>query len=358
MTATVDVRVPVSGSAADAAQWPRDARCSTRSAWPDGGRSRLERGGRGPDAVPEDGSARAARTLTEARRAAGLSMTAVAQAMYVSRPTVSSWERGTRRPARYRWPVFAALLRLDEDQLAALLAHLPPARLDGAVLPSLALIRRRAGLRQQTLALRVGVAPTTLAMWESARARVAPDMGARLAEALDTDVAALAAVPPAEAHTDPRPLRRLRRAARMSRREAAVHLGISMATLSRYEAGERRPPLSVARRMATVYRRPARDVIAACGIQLRPIPRHTPWRMADVPRGIAAARLAAGLTKLEMGRAVGRSGQAVLGWETGRSHPPPDVRRRLELVLGLPVGTLPARAAGSQRGCAASRLCA
>jgi DNA-binding XRE family transcriptional regulator len=93
--------------------------------------------------------------------------------------------------------------------------------------------------------------------------------------------------------------------------------------------------------MAAAYRRPLPGILAASGIELLPLPAGARWRPEDVPDGIRAARTAAGLSKVALGRAVGRSGQAVRSWETGRSRPGPDSCRRLELVLGLPPGKLP-----------------
>lgn len=72
-----------------------------------------------------------------------------------------------------------------------------------------------------------------------------------------------------------------------------------------------------------------------------PAPRTAPVpRRRHVPDGIRAPRLAAGLSKAGLGRAVGRSGQAVAGWEDGRTRPGEVTRRRLESVFGLAVGVL------------------
>jgi transcriptional regulator with XRE-family HTH domain len=267
-------------------------------------------------------------------------MTELARALYVSRPNLALWEKGRRRPARDLWPRLAAVLGLELAEVAALFADHPPARLDGRPLPSLSMVRRRSGMTQRELAGLVGVAPTTLAMWENARVRVAPGTADELARVLDTDVAALAAEHGGVAAPDPRPLRRLRTELNMSQREAAAHLGIALGTLARYESGERRPPVLVARRMAAVYRRPLVEVLRYCAIQLSPLPTGARWRPEDVPRGIRAARLAAGLDKVALGRAVGRSGQAVAAWEDGRALPGRAIRRRLESVLGLPQGCL------------------
>ena len=77
-------------------------------------------------------------------------------------------------------------------------------------------------------------------------------------------------------------------------------------------------------------------------VEIRPgILARGPWRPEQVPGGLRAARAAAGLTKVALGRAVGRSGQAVRNWETGRTHAGPATCRRLEVVLRLCVGTLP-----------------
>jgi transcriptional regulator with XRE-family HTH domain len=280
-------------------------------------------------------------TLTEARTAAGLTITQLARALHVSRPTVSYWERGVRRPARSLWSRLGAVLGLDEAEIASLFADHPPARLDGRPLPSLASVRRRAGVTQRALAQHVGVAPTTLSMWETAGIAVSPAMASRLADALDTEPETLAADPVVGPVRDPRPLRHMRREARMSQREAATHLGISMGALARYEAGQRCAPVPVARRMASAYRRPVADVLTACGIELLPLPARVRWRPEELPEGIRAARTAAGLTKVALGRAIGRSGQAIRGWENGRSRPDVAMCRRLEVVLGLPAGKLP-----------------
>ncbi|RFU18820.1 helix-turn-helix domain-containing protein [Geodermatophilus marinus] len=281
-------------------------------------------------------------TLTAARLTAGLTMTQLARAVHVSRPNVSLWENGGRRPARQYWPALGAALGLQFHEVEALFADHPPARLDGEPLPSLGLVRRQRGFTQRTLAGLVEVAPTTLAMWETAGVRVSPGVAEELARVLDVEVARLAARPRAVPAVDPRPLRRLRRQAGMTQREAAAHLRIALGTLARYEAGARVPPVAVARRMATAYRRPPEQLLAACGIELPDLPDGAPWRAADLPEAIRVARMAAGMTKVELGRVLGRSGQAVRSWEVGRSRPSEVTCRRLEAVCGLPAGSLSA----------------
>jgi transcriptional regulator with XRE-family HTH domain len=280
-------------------------------------------------------------TLADARRAMGLTMAEFARAMHVCRTTVSLWEKGHRRPARYRWPLLGAVLQLQPDEVAGLLTDHPPARHDGMALPSLAVVRQRSGLTQRAVAQSVGVAPTTLSTWENAGVPVPPVAAERLARVLNTDLACMAAEPSSARVADRRPLRRLRKDAGMSQREAAAHLGIAVGTLARYESGARQTPVKVVRSMARMYRRPVGDVLRHSGITLPAVPGRTPWLLTEVAGGIRAARTLAGMTKVELGRALGRSGQAVHGWETGRTRPNSRTCRRLELLLGLFVGALP-----------------
>lgn len=286
--------------------------------------------------------------LTAARQAAGLTKADLARRLFVSRPTVSAWEAGRRRPGSVSWPTLAAVLGLSADDVAGLFADHPPSRLDGQRLPGLSSVRAQLGLTQQALATVVGVAPSTVSTWETG-GRVAAGMLADLAQALSAEPAALTADPAVVPTPDQRPLRRLRRRAHMSRREAAVQLGIAEGSLARYEAGSRRPSIAVARRMAAVYRTPLAAVLAMADIALPALPPHRPWRGGDVSAGIRAARLAAGLSKKGLGIAVMRSGQAVDQWERGRRLPDQATRRRLERVLHLPAGTLPSDEGGFAR---------
>lgn len=277
--------------------------------------------------------------LTRARRAAGLTVADLARALHVARTTVSVWEQARRGVARHYWPALGSALGLEPDEVAALFTDYRPARLDGVRLPSLGRARRAAGLTQQALAELVGVAPTTLSMWECAGVPVPSATTKRLGWVLGVAPRSLAA--PSTPEPDPRPLRRLRRAARMSRREAAAQLGISVGSLARYEAGERGTPIPVLRRMAAAYGRPVSELLKHAGCEILPLPPGSRWRPDQVPAAITALRVAAGLSKVDLGRLVGRSGQAVGGWESGRTRPTPVTCRRLETIFGLPAGRLP-----------------
>jgi transcriptional regulator with XRE-family HTH domain len=269
-----------------------------------------------------------------------MTMTELARALHVSRPTVSLWETGRRRPVSSAWPALAAALRLRIEEVAALVADHPPARHDGAALPSLGRLRRHGGLSQRALAERLGAAPTTVSMWETAGVRVSVGHIDELARILDVSPDDLVAPPP-DPPADSRPLRRLRRRVGMSQREAAAHLGVAVGTLARYEAGERATPVAIARRMAVAYRCRLVEVLRHGGSPVGPVLTASGWPPAHLPAAIRAARLTAGMTKVGLGRAVGRSGQSVHGWEIGRCRPSPSTCRRLEVVLGLPAGRLP-----------------
>jgi transcriptional regulator with XRE-family HTH domain len=279
--------------------------------------------------------------LTRARTAAGLTIAGLARRVHVSRPTVSLWERGNRRADDCYWPLLGAALGLDEAGVAALFAGSPQPPRTRRPLPSLGWARRRSGLTQREVAGALGVATTTLSMWETAGVPVPTRTAEQLADLLGTDAVRLTGPPPAAASPDPRPLRRFRIEAGMAQREAAATLRIAVGTLARYEAGERVTPVAVVRRMAAAYQRPVAEVLAVSGVELVRLPP-LPWAPADVPMAIAALRVAAGLTKEQLARAVGRSGQTVSSWETGRRRPGPETCRSLETVFGLPPGRFPA----------------
>jgi transcriptional regulator with XRE-family HTH domain len=286
-------------------------------------------------------SERTASELTLARRRVGLSVTDLARRVHVSRPSVSMWEKGARRAGRAYWPALGAALELSLDQVAALFHGYPPSRYDRLRLPSLAPTRRASGRTQRDLAAEVGVAASSLSTWEGGAA--VPAVHARaLARALGTDVTRLSEPPPREVAVEPdlRPLRRLRRDAGMSQREAAALLGIAIGTLARYESGERSTPVPVVRAMARSYRRPVREVLQHGGVALVPLPTAAVWSPEVRPQAIRALRTTEGLSKEGLGRLIGRSGQAIRRWEDGAGLPDAASVRRLEVVFRLPPGKL------------------
>lgn len=272
---------------------------------------------------------------------AGLSVAQLARVIGVSRPTVALWEQGQRRPARTYWTALGTALELPVEQVAELFIGYQPARFDSRPLPSLAVARRSAGLTQRQLAGRLGVAPTTLSMWETAGVPVPLDTVAAIARLLQVPEECLRSTPMRSPVTDPRPLRQARRQVAMSQREAAAYLGVAVGSLARYESGERFPPLTVIRAMTVAYRRPLAELLRHSGRELVPLPPGRPWRTEQVPQAILALRTAAGMTKTELGRALGRSGQAIRSWEVGRSLPTQATYRRLELLFPVTRGRFP-----------------
>src|SRR5215218_5125983 len=125
--------------------------------------------GRSSGPLAPSGNAR--QGVAAVRTAADLTRSSLSSVLHVSVSTVAAWERGSRVPGRRYWPSLATSLCVTEQQVAALFSAGPPSRLDCESLPALASARRRAGLTQRALAAEVGVATTTLAMWENAGGR-------------------------------------------------------------------------------------------------------------------------------------------------------------------------------------------
>jgi ribosome-binding protein aMBF1 (putative translation factor) len=67
------------------------------------------------------------------------------------------------------------------------------------------------------------------------------------------------------------------------------------------------------------------------------VSRHVGLAVAKV---ITDARTAKGLTREALGKAVGKSGQAIGNWERGTNPVPDDVRSKLSKVLGISVKAL------------------
>jgi DNA-binding XRE family transcriptional regulator len=95
--------------------------------------------------------------------------------------------------------------------------------------------------------------------------------------------------------------------------------------------------------MATVYRRPPGGMLRMSD-DIVPLPQGPRWRAEDLPVVIRALRTAAGLSKVQFGRILGRSGQALRTWEIGRSKPTAPTCRWIEAVFGLPSAVSPSEA--------------
>ena len=152
-----------------------------------------------------------------------------------------------------------------------------------------------------------------------------------------------------------RPLPALRRAAGVSQEELAHHVGVSVRTIKHWEAGTRPVPLAVVRPMARCLQRPLRTVLAAAGLELPPVPSPRSWPAVGLPEVLTALRRSSGWSAAAVGRRIGVSGSTVRGWERGSSRPSVSAARRLEMMHGLPAGSLVRLRTGAGTGVAVRR---
>jgi transcriptional regulator with XRE-family HTH domain len=136
----------------------------------------------------------------------------------------------------------------------------------------------------------------------------------------DLSMLALGAQTP-RPRTGERPIADLRRAAKVTQRELALHLGVSVRTVAHWEAGTRPVPLAAAPIVARLLRRPLPSVLAAAHLGVPRVPSPDSRRPAEPPRVLAVLRRSSGWSAAELGRRVG-----VSGWTTGR--PPVDTDSR------------------------------
>jgi transcriptional regulator with XRE-family HTH domain len=297
----------------------------------------------GPDRVrtPLTSGGRSASPLCRARLAAGLTMTQLAGKVGVAPSTISRWENGVRAPTDYEWARLAARLGLDPGCRGDVVGRPRSRRTEGVLLPGLGRVRRAAGLTQSAFRTRLGIGQTVTSAWENGRAPVPVDRLADIAGILGIepeDLRAAAARPGDDAPA--RPLADLRRAARLTQRELAHHLGVTTRTIGHWEAGTRPVPFRVVRPLSRCLRRPVSVVLAAAGLELQPMPRPHTWQVTDLPAVLAGLRRSSGWSAAALGRRLGVTGQTVRAWEAGTSTPGLAACGRLELIHGLPGGAL------------------
>jgi transcriptional regulator with XRE-family HTH domain len=280
--------------------------------------------------------------LCRARLAAGLTMTQLALKLGVVPSAVSRWENGVRAPAPAIRPRLATALRLDPALVDVVLDGSPRRRAEGVQLPGLGRLRRERGLTQRAFCTALGIGPTTAASWEHGRVRVPADRLDDVASVLgvDREVLLRSGSESPQPRSGERPLTELRKAARMTQRELALHLGRSGRTVAHWEAGTRPVPVSVARPLARVLRQPLPRVLTAAGLVPVGVPSPRTWRPEDLPQVLTALRRASGWSAAALGRQVGMSGRIVRSWEVGSRLPPPAACQRLELAHGMPRGCL------------------
>lgn len=281
--------------------------------------------------------------LCLARLTAGLTMTQLAFKLGVAPSTVSRWENGVRTPAPELRPLLATALRLEPAQLDDVLTGNPARRSDGVRLPGLGQLRRDRGLTQRMFRTALGIGSTAAISWEHGRVRVPVHRLDDVAGVLGvhrTTLLRLGAQAPRRGRTGERSLADLRRAAGLTQRELALHLGITVRTVAHWEAGTRPVPRAAVRPLSGLLRRPLPRILAAAGLQPVRVPRPHTWRPADLPRVLAVLRRSAGWSAAALGRRLHVSGWTVRSWEAGTTLPSVSACQRLELVHGLPRDSL------------------
>ena len=298
----------------------------------------------GPDRVRtvRTSGGEGASPLCRARLSVGLTTTQLALKLGVAPSTVSRWENGVRTPSPEMWPRLAAAIGLDPSLRETVLAENPVRRSDGVHLPGLGALRRDRGLTQRAFRSALGIGATTVISWELGRVRVPVNRLDDVAGALGLDRRNLLrlGVQAPRARAGERPLADLRRAAGLTQRELALHLGVTVRTVAHWEAGTRPVPLAAARPLARLLRRPVSRVIQAAGLQPARVPSPHTWRPGCLPQVLAVLRRSSGWSAAALGRQIGASGWAVRSWEAGATLPSPSACQRLEFVYGLPRDSL------------------
>src|SRR4051794_36351754 len=298
----------------------------------------------GPDRVRSvrTSGGEGASPLCRARLAAGLTMTQLAIRLGVAPSTVSRWENGVRTPGPEMWPRLAAALRLDRSSRDEVLGGNAARRSDGLHLPGLGQLRRDRGLTQRAFRTALGIGATAAISWEHGRVRVPVHRLGDVAGVLGVERTTLlrvgAQIP--RGRTGERPLADLRRAAGLTQRELAPHLGVTVRTVAHWEAGTRPVPLAAARPLARLLRRPLPHIVAAVGLLPERVPSPHAWRPADLQQVVTVLRRSSGWSAAALGRRIGVSAWMVRSWESGTTLPSLSACQRLELVHGLPRDSL------------------
>jgi transcriptional regulator with XRE-family HTH domain len=195
-------------------------------------------------------------TLSRLRALVGLTAADLARVLMVSRSTVSHWEAGTHRPAPAYRHRLAGALNVSQVVIEQAMQHLPASRSEGLRLPGLGRLRRSRGVSARDVATALGISASTLSTWERGAVPVPAHRLPRVAAVLGMTPAAL--VQCGSVTTSAPEMATAwaagRRSQRMSQREAAAILGVSVSHLSRIENGHRRPATSLAAAMVRTYR--------------------------------------------------------------------------------------------------------
>ena len=234
----------------------------------------------------------------------------------VAHTTVRDWERG-------RVPNPESLLRIE----TVLSCTTDIDDFGTAKMSVLRKTRIRRGLSMHAVARSVGVSIATLSLWERNKRTPAWHYAIRLARILEMPVSALPASPaprrsPSEMRAAPRTvIVAMRRAAQLTRVQAAHRLGVTTTLLAHVEAGRRPVGLGLACGMARVYRRTVPDVFGACGIVPTRVMDRRSWCPELLPELLEFLRAESGRSLTSLARVLHAKPRTVARWETGECAP-------------------------------------
>ena len=255
-------------------------------------------------------------TLRAWRAQEGLGRPAAARRMGVAHTTLRSWEVGDVRPQPLQLRRLAGVLGRDVEELRAMAG---PDRVrttrtsggDGA--SPLCRARLHAGLTMTQLAMRLGVASSTISRWENGIRAPAPEYWPRMATALRLDPSRLddllAGSPPRRSDGVRLPgLGQLRRDRQMTQRAFREVVGIGATAVINWEHGRVRVPADRLDHVA--------NALGVDRATLLRVGAHAPRRRTR-ERSLADMRRAVGLTQREMALHLGVSPRTVAHWEAG-----------------------------------------
>jgi transcriptional regulator with XRE-family HTH domain len=277
--------------------------------------------------------------LRDARVAVGMTQAELGAALVVNHATVSRWESGRRRPPHDLLDPLAGVLDVPVDIVASWFAHVPLLKGDGiGPVPGLKHLLQDRGTGLEAAAEACGVSLDHLQGWVHGRRTLQRAAVSPLARLLGMDCEEFLREARRSANTrqiEGSPLRRARLARRLTQDELGRRVGVAGATVSHWERGTWIPPVHQVFRLARVLRYDAWQLGAGLGVRMPDA--ELPRLLADsgVGRRLQAARLRAGLTRVQLARCVGVRSSTVGRWESGQSRPRGVYEQRLLSVLGV-----------------------
>ncbi len=187
-----------------------------------------------PPSHPPAPTAGLGASIRAARTAGGLTQQALGARLGVAQSTVGQWEREATAPTLDH---FLAMTRaFGVGGVRLLTAPAPTARLGTAIRAA----RTAAGLTQDALAARLGVAQSSVAQWEREMAAPTLDHFLAMTHAFGVGGAGLLTAAPGRLGAS---IRARRRAAGLSQEELAGLLGVLQSSVAQWERGATAPTL-------------------------------------------------------------------------------------------------------------------